>query len=133
MASRRERKFHLWAQMLAPVFSTKHAEARIRLLAEDASKIKQSPLFHGRLVEANRADMGLARGWLAECEEHHYCHKAVHKGQLDVVNDRRLVVVDVEQQCLCEVPQTCRYLTLSYIWPRFKVTQLERGNRESLF
>jgi len=43
----------------------------IQLLAEDAPQIGRSKLFHGRIVNAAKLDMELARSWLHCCHSDH--------------------------------------------------------------
>ncbi|KAE8167929.1 heterokaryon incompatibility protein-domain-containing protein [Aspergillus tamarii] len=131
MGSRQERKFQLCAQMLHPVRSLLEMDVCIRLLSDDASKLGQSPLFHGRLVPSEQADIGMARAWLSECEKNHDCSAAFQKIKRRSDANHHPLVIDVEQGCLCEIPPNSRYITLSYVWPRFDTTQLNKYNKES--
>ncbi|KAE8366548.1 heterokaryon incompatibility protein-domain-containing protein [Aspergillus caelatus] len=130
MGSRQERKFQLCAQMLHPVRSLAEVDVCIRLLSDDASKLGQSPLFHGRLVPSRQADISMARAWLNECEKHHDCSEVFRKIKRRADPNHHLLVNDVEQGCQCEIPPKSIYITLSYVWPRFGTTQLNKYNKE---
>lgn len=97
--------------------------ARMRLLSDDASRIRRSPFMRGRLVDAGKANLDLARSWLAECEEKHDCDDAAHRQPRDHT-EKFLLVLDVEQGCLVEISSQSRYLTLSYVWPRLPSLRL---------
>ncbi|KAF3025743.1 hypothetical protein E8E14_014395 [Neopestalotiopsis sp. 37M] len=49
------------------------AETRIRVLSDSAPLLRKRPMFHGRVVDASHADLGMAKSWLAECCTKHAC------------------------------------------------------------
>lgn len=101
----------------------------IQLVAEDAPRINRSKLFHGRVVDAAKLDMELARNWLRCCEREHgeLCENPsstmMNNGSLQ---PHSLMVVDVQRLCICHLPPGSRYACLSYSWPiaeAFMLTQ----------
>ena len=100
----------------------------IQLLAEDAPQISRSKLFHGRIVDAAKLDMELARSWLRCCE---LKHGKLCENPRPMVNECSMqpyghMVIDVKRLCICHLPQGSRYVCLSYCWPieeTFTLTQ----------
>jgi hypothetical protein len=93
----------------------------IQLFGEDARQALGSKIFLGRAV-GTQLDIDLAKYWLESCEEHHcqYC------GAPPPVEDdsrrlsdapKQLLVIDVNQHCIVELPASSAYMTLSYCWP----------------
>ncbi|EHY58365.1 hypothetical protein HRR83_007269 [Exophiala dermatitidis] len=85
------------------------------LLADDAP----SREFFGRRISSpDLLDPDLIRQWIRDCETTHGndCEESlVHP---DLLGQPKNVfrVVDVEQMCIVETPQTSRYVALSYLW-----------------
>lgn len=53
-------------------------------------------------------------------------------GRQASAEERLLRVIDVKAACLVFVPQSDRYVALSYVWPRFDALRLSLSNREDL-
>ncbi|OKL56802.1 hypothetical protein UA08_07777 [Talaromyces atroroseus] len=101
------------------------SEARLRLLADQKSRLTKSQNMRGRVV-GSMANMSLARSWLAECEDNHDCNHT-EKLQRQINQNEMLLVLDVEKLCLVEIPSHYRYLVLSYVWPRLPSEKLYRN------
>ena len=58
-------------------------------------------------------DLRRLRSWITHCDVHHHdnCH------DLDVIRSpTRLILIDVEKQCLVTISLPTNYATLSYVW-----------------
>lgn len=103
-------------------------EASLRISTSDSSKIGKTTLFGGRVVDPSNPDFKLASAWLADCDEHHDCLQSVDQRS----TIERLLVIDVENACVVELPPASKYSALSYVWPRFDVPKLMKNNIEGL-
>lgn len=123
------RHYHLLALFVDALTATVVAKCRLRLLGDDAPKFSKTPLFAGRLVDRQVANMDLACRWLSTCDESHDCYKNGSGS-----NDLQLLVVDVNRHCLVELPLHSRYVALSYVWPTFdpNTLQLKKDNLQEL-
>ncbi|KAF2166253.1 hypothetical protein M409DRAFT_23445 [Zasmidium cellare ATCC 36951] len=138
-----ERQHELQAYVLDEEGS-RMGEASMRLLGDAATKIGRSKAFKGRLIDPAAVDFSLAREWLHECDTGHYPkHGLASPSEIrqssprgdsghhsDVSNG--LVVVDVHERCLKQLPPNSRFLTLSYTWPLFDTLKLNRANHRAL-
>lgn len=84
------------------------------LLESDAP----SPLFFGRLVPTPDLDITLIRRWLSACEGEHgdRCERPLVPLTEPTSTDYPFRVIDVNQMCVVEAAQDCRYIALSYLW-----------------
>ncbi|KAB2571506.1 hypothetical protein DBV05_g9853 [Lasiodiplodia theobromae] len=92
----------------------------IQLLAEDLSSTDGDARFKGRRV-GQVLDVNMAQLWLRTCEEGHgeQCSNPDGEahGSNGAATPHDMLVIDVEELCLCEYPLGARYITLSYCWP----------------
>lgn len=101
---------------IAPII---YQVGNIQLSATSAAQHGMPRFCHGRVLNPKRANIGLARDWLNECETH-------HKQRCSLPDDaiggsappRDLLVVDVLRMNLCRMPPGSRYIALSYCWPK---------------
>ena len=73
-----------------------------------------SPLFFGRQVPSPELDVALLRRWLSACELNHGDRCAPLDMPSKTTNAFR--VIDVDNMCITEAPEDCRYIALSYLW-----------------
>ena len=104
----------------------------IQLLADDASQVGKPRLFHGRAIDAARMDGEMVRKWLGCCEVEHGELCAIPKENPDT-RPENLLVVDVENLCICHLPPDSSYICLSYCWPKKKPFTLTYAERDQLF
>ncbi|VUC36694.1 unnamed protein product [Clonostachys rosea] len=88
-------------------------------------------------VSQSQVDFGKVRSWLAECEQNHstcYLPPQYRRAALNSIFPglKILRLLDVRQQCLVEVDEFTRYVTLSYVWGSVPSLRLSRANRYSL-
>jgi hypothetical protein len=81
------------------------------------SKPAVENLGYGRYMEPKLSDFSLMKRWIKLCDDNHgdYCTKPM----VDFKRARfynKLRVIDVELDCVCELPEGGRYLALSYCW-----------------
>lgn len=96
-------------------------------MAEDTEKVGARNLFHGRRVPPT-FDFALAREWLRLCENTH-----AHEDSGSTFNGvKDMLVIDVQDFCLCECPPNGRYIALSYCWPRFPTLTTTKQNVAAL-
>ena len=92
----------------------------IQLSATTATEIGKDRLFHGRDIDPARVNISLARDWLSLCETRHgqLCEEPAFesKDALPTITPKNLFVLDVQNMCLCLLPQGGRYVALSYCW-----------------
>ncbi|KAI1425244.1 hypothetical protein F5Y12DRAFT_385064 [Xylaria sp. FL1777] len=79
-------------------------------------------------LDASQIDVSKIQRWLQFCDKSHVnkCH-VLDRGQ-SLPNMNHLLLVDVQDSCLCLLPTTTRYMTLSYAWgvlPESIQTQLD--------
>lgn len=104
----------------------------IQLVADDASQVGKSRLFHGRAVDAARMDGEMLRKWLDCCKTEHGDLCAIPRDNPDT-KPENLLVVDVENLCICHLPPGSDYICLSYCWPMKKPFTLTRAVKNQLF
>jgi hypothetical protein len=80
------------------------------------------PLRQGRVVSRN-IDVALPKQWLRTCES---IHPVIGSAYLKGVR-----VIEVERECLVTVVDSCRYITLSYVWGIQQTFALRRASREA--
>lgn len=122
----KERYHHIVAHLLHTTSAVSVGQASLRISASDCSKIGKTTLFGGRVVDPSNPDFNLASAWLADCDEHHDCLQSADQRS----TIEQLLVIDVENACLVELPTSSKYLALSYVWPRFDVPKLMKNNFE---
>jgi hypothetical protein len=84
------------------------------LLGSDAP----SPLFFGRIVPSPDLDVALIRRWLSACEGKHgdRCERSLVPLTKPSDTNYPFRLIDVNQMCIVEAAQDCRYIALSYLW-----------------
>lgn len=109
----------------------------IQLSAISAIQYGMSRLFHGRVFNSERVDMGMARNWLDECETHHKQKCTLPDmtigGSATPAGPRDLLVVDVLRMNLCRMPRGSRYIALSYCWPKVNAFVTTKSNVTELY
>ncbi|KAI9644917.1 hypothetical protein NHQ30_006951 [Ciborinia camelliae] len=71
---------------------------------------------YAKNVNTSFIDIDLVRGWLKGCEDNHKCGESFTSLTGDYRIPAEFKCIDVEQMCIVEPPERCRYLTLSYVW-----------------
>ncbi|APA13169.1 hypothetical protein SS1G_14072 [Sclerotinia sclerotiorum 1980 UF-70] len=61
-------------------------------------------------------DFDLVRGWMEGCEKNHKCGESFTSLTGPYRTPAEFKCIDVEQMCIVEPPEKCRYITLSYVW-----------------
>ncbi|KAF4627631.1 hypothetical protein G7Y89_g10524 [Cudoniella acicularis] len=82
-----------------------------------------------------KLDVSRVRRWISVCANDHglECNpRWTHNpsGMSPIPGLRTLRLIDVEKSCIVEVPSSCRYLTLSYVWgsvPNLRLTTLNKS------
>ena len=109
----------------------------IQLSANSAAQYGMSRLYHGRVINSERANMGMARHWLSECESHHKqkCSLPAMEigGSASPASPRDLLLIDVLRMNLCQMPCGSRYIALSYCWPKGNTFVTTKSTKEELF
>ncbi|KAF4464090.1 HET-domain-containing [Fusarium albosuccineum] len=126
---RQDRPYQLQAWLMS-VGGLCISEVDVRLASRCATRLGVSARFHGRYVDQAAADLDLARSWIEECATSHNCGKE-HEVEIRDIAEK-LVLIDVEKACLADMTWDEEYVALSYVWPRFKTTQLVKGNYDEL-
>ena len=92
-----------------------------------------------RRIEGQWIDLGLLRGCLMACEKEHGndCEPPLFKRANAVGSGaelRTLRMVNVEEICVVDAPDECRYLALSYVWGKARegIFTLKRGDKTAL-
>ena len=152
---RRERVYELCGLLIGESTRRLRATARIRPLANSATSLGRSPVFHARTVDVATADLRMARTWIDECYHMHgHVEQLFDKrrelsigwGSMYLQNNsegscqsypgkgdnRPLRLVDVKERQLVFRPWNERYMTLSYVWPRFETLRLLKSNTAEL-
>ncbi|KAJ4303213.1 hypothetical protein N0V90_002106 [Kalmusia sp. IMI 367209] len=122
----KSRAYHIYCYFLHWSTSAVLGQSVVRLLDQDAAKMGKSTLFCSRLTDPAKANMKLARSWLFECDHRHDClFRETKKSQIE-----NLIVIDVRQNCLVELPVGAIYMALSYVWPKLEsnVFQLKKDD-----
>ncbi|KAI0899950.1 HET-domain-containing protein [Annulohypoxylon nitens] len=102
----------------------------IQLLDEDAVRIRGSKVFSGRLI-GPRIDINLINHWLRLCTiDHGACCNGENTGPS--TEPRNLLVIDVKQKCITQLPAGAEYLALSYCWPAQGMFQTLLANIDEL-
>ncbi len=108
----------------------------IQLSAISAAQYGMSRLCHGRIINSDRLNMGMARDWLTECENHHKQKCSLPamtiRASASPASPRDLLVVDVLRMCLCQMPHGSRYIALSYCWPKVNTFVTTKSMKEEL-
>ena len=109
----------------------------IQLSATSAAQYGMSELYHGRVINSERASIGMARDWLSECESSHKQKCSLPamgiEGSASPASPRDLLVIDVLRMSLCQMPQGSRYIALSYCWPKVNTFVTTKSSKEELF
>ncbi|KFA81049.1 hypothetical protein S40288_00762 [Stachybotrys chartarum IBT 40288] len=102
------------------VFPAFRLAGTLQLVQSSCESLSLNPDFHGRIINAERADMRLARRWLDECLSEHgsLCHSSSAGIDYFPVRSKLkdLRVIDVDRMCLCVLPHSGKYVALSYRW-----------------
>ncbi|KAF7869890.1 hypothetical protein EAF04_004674 [Stromatinia cepivora] len=61
-------------------------------------------------------DFDLVKGWMKGCEENHKCGETFTSLTGTYRTPAEFKCIDVEQMCIVEPPEKCRYISLSYVW-----------------
>ncbi|KAI9764029.1 MAG: hypothetical protein M1840_008905 [Geoglossum simile] len=94
----------------------------------------------GRAVTGGEVDIGLIRKWLGACEEHHL-EECMPKSRAVIESDglpgvpmaqNSFRLIDVHSQCIVDAPESCKYLTLSYVWGLVPIVCLRKANKSQL-
>jgi hypothetical protein len=101
-------------------------------------QIEKKPLgtshsrFSGRLMSP-KADLGLFHEWINRCETLHKekCGQPIWPEPVKQVLVSFLVI-DVDQMCIVDAPESCRYVALSYCWGTVPMLRHLRGNSAAL-
>lgn len=103
----------------------------IKLAADDAVDMGESPLYHGRLLQ-ECVDLNLVCGWVQNCKEN-------HASECDYISWEKirqfpsgLRLIDVKRMCIVKAPKHSRYIALSYVWGNAEVIQLTMSNKLSM-
>lgn len=87
--------------------------ATLVLMADDAYEAA----FLGRAVTSPMVDAAILTKWLRTCEgEHEHSSKAVDLGYTSHATSPHFRVIDVDEECIAQKSEPCRYLALSYVW-----------------
>ena len=109
----------------------------IQLSAISAAQHGMPRLFHGRVFDSERVNMGMARDWLSECETHHKQRCSLPDmaigGSASPAGPRDLLAVDVLRMNLCRMPHGSRYIALSYCWPKVNTFVTTKSNVTELY
>jgi Heterokaryon incompatibility protein (HET) len=103
-------------------------DAYLVLLAEDAP----TPIFFGRKILQAEANFTMLKRWYTACEQYHgeECERALSPRVLDTETSTALRVVDVYHNCVIDVPSSCRYIALSYLWGGVSHFQITPDNKD---
>lgn len=108
----------------------------IRLLANDAHKIDQQPLYHGRII-GNHLSPSLLWSWIRSCKYHHpQCRKIRWLWDFEhLTGPRSLTLIDPISMCLMKARmwKDSDYIALSYVWGGHQGLQLTKANRAQLY
>lgn len=87
----------------------------IVLLADDAPSRE---FFGRRITSPDLIDPQVIRKWLHDCEKSHgeVCEESLVHPDLLGAPKHIFRAIDVETMCIVEVPQSTRYVALSYLW-----------------
>lgn len=74
--------------------------------------------FGRRLKSHDLLDPEFVKSWIRKCEHEHglECEESLVHPDLMRKRKNVLRMIDVEQMCVTEVPQDCRFVALSYLW-----------------
>lgn len=96
----------------------------IQLLSTSCELFGVQSRFYGRIINTDRADIPLAKQWLAECTNEHglYCESSSWNIANAYTRSRPegIRVIDVKRMCLMPMPSESEYITLSYRWAASK-------------
>ncbi|KAH6867531.1 heterokaryon incompatibility protein-domain-containing protein [Thelonectria olida] len=89
--------------------------------------------FPGRVIKPGQIDIEQVRRWLQQCETEHT--GACQHSKIAEFNKLRanLLVIDVQAQCLRNLPESCRYIALSYVWGGVEQAETTTRNLQDLF
>lgn len=87
--------------------------------------------FEGRTTSSSVLDVSLLKTWLQKCEED---HSDTNFSPLTISRKAspQLRLIDVQDQCIVEKPDTVRYLALSYVWGQVSQLELKTTNQQDL-
>ena len=118
--------------------------AYIRLLGNDAHRIGEYPLYHGRII-GNRVSPDLLSRWINQCgtgfnvptyggSVHSVCDEAEIAYRLTQNSPRSRIYIDTVDLRLIEHhwARNPRYIALSYVWGGAQGLQLTKATRQKL-
>ncbi|KAF4846576.1 hypothetical protein CGCSCA4_v006065 [Colletotrichum siamense] len=77
-----------------------------------------------------RIDIPRVRQWLSTCSEHHlgcYPHQSTLEAEIPSFR-----VIDVPRRCITAMPNSIRYVALSYVWGQVDTYRLLKGNYKDM-
>ena len=85
-----------------------------------------------RYLMSPKGKCGLLKQWLYKCETDKNHAAICNESQASASILPKLLVIDVQEQCLVEAPSDCRYVALSYVWGLAPFFCLRKENIKSL-
>ena len=85
-----------------------------------------------RYLMSPKGKCELLKQWLYKCETDKNHAGTCNESQASASILPKLLVIDVQEQCLVEVPSDCRYVALSYVWGLAPFFCLREENIKSL-
>lgn len=82
----------------------------------------------GELIDPSGIDIAKIRKWVSACEEEHRCGSSPRS----VLGMPKLLVIDVNEECLVTLTQPMPYLVLSYVWGNGNTLLLTQENYSAL-
>ena len=89
---------------------------------------------NGRGVDPDHIHVNVIKHWISTCNQYHtQSCLSVNPGIVDLQRSSdRLLLIDVQNNCIVQKPWSVRYLALSYIWGRTQQLNLSKANYSDL-
>jgi hypothetical protein len=106
------------------------SRCRLMLCGDDLLTMgAQSAFSTARLPAPTQVHFGTIKHWVRRCSEmHRDCNESNLATTSIDVSHNPLMVIDVKQRCLVDIPASDRYFALSYVWGREATFQTLQSN-----